>query len=84
MSPKARKDVGAKIAGLVVEAERRYPGRRQGQARHRWVMKEAAKGAPDSDDPSAQFGRVLGATLLRIGIEIACKALDLAREEVNQ
>ena len=82
MSPKARREVGAKIAGLVWEAEQKF-GPNSGEKKHRWVMEQAKKTAPKSDDPSAQFGRVLGATLLRIGIEIAVQALDFAKENLD-
>ena len=78
MTPKERRALGNKIAELVCEANKRFPGEGEGRRRNRWVIREAAKTAPSGASPSEQFGRTLGLLFLRIGIEVACATLDLA------
>ena len=84
MTPKERRALGRKIAGLVCEANKRFPDPGQGARRNRWVIREAAKTAPSGASPSEQFGRTLGLLFLRIGIEVACATLDLNGEGSNE
>jgi hypothetical protein len=77
---KARKELGAKVAGLVLEAEELHgPGR--GAVKHRWVLQQAAKTAPQGDGPSAQFASFFGRMLLRFAIEVACSTMTKLQEK---
>ena len=84
MGPKARVEIGRKIAALVWEAERRYPGPSTGRKKAAWVAREAAKHAPKDPGASAEMGRWLGAFLLRVGIEVGVAMLNRVRDEIEE
>jgi hypothetical protein len=78
----ARRELGRKVGGLVVQAEAKFPGRGTGSAKRAWVMKQAAREAPSGEGPSAQFGRWFGRLLLRVAVEVGVAVLAKAREEL--
>ena len=84
MGPRQRKEVGRKIASLVWEAEKRFPGGKTGRQKAAWVARQAAKVAPKGSGASADMGRWLGAFLLRVGIEVAVAMLEQARGEIGE
>lgn len=83
MGPKQRREVGQKIANLVVEAEKRFPPG-EGKSKAAWVARQAAKQVPRGQGASAEMGKWLGAFLLRVGIEIAVATLQRVREDLTE
>jgi hypothetical protein len=78
---KARRELGSKVAGLVLEAEQLHgPG--NGALKHRWVIQQASKTAPQGDGPSAQFASFFGRMLLRFAIEVACATMKKLQDDV--
>ncbi len=84
MADRPEVGVGQKIASLVWEAEKRFPGPGMGAKKSRWVAREAAKDVPPDDNPSARFGKVMGRYLLRVGIEIAVAMLAHMQSEFSE
>ena len=82
MTPKSRRELGRKIANLVMDAELRFPGAHTGPVKRAWVINEAKKSAPGGEGPSADFGQWAANHLLRIGIEIAVALLERLRDQV--
>ena len=78
----ARRKLGAKVGGLVVQAEAKFPGPGTGSSKRAWVMKQAAKESPAGDGPSAEFGRWFGRMLLRVAVEVAVATLDKVRSDL--
>ena len=83
MTPKTRRDVGRKIADLVMDAEIKFPGSGTGPVKRAWVINEARKQAPAGSGASHDFGQWAANHMLRIGIEIAVALLHRLRDEVN-
>lgn len=82
MTPKSRRQLGAKIADLVWQAEKKYPQPGSGVLKHTWVIKQARKEVPDGGGPSGDFGRFAANHLLRVGIEIAVALLNRIKADL--
>ena len=82
MTPKARREIGKKIAGLVWEAEKKFTAPGSGILKYNWVLKQAAKETPEGGGASGEFARMAGAQLLRIGIEIAVDLLNRIKRDL--
>ncbi len=82
MTPKSRREIGEKIAALVWAAEKKFPQPRSGVLKFNWVIKQAAREAPQGPGPSVEFARYAGNQLLRIGIEIAVSLLNRIRADL--
>jgi hypothetical protein len=77
-----RRDVGRKVADLIIEAERRHPAPGSGLIKRNWVLREAKKTGPKGSGPSAEFGQWLGRYLLRVAIEVGVGVLNKTRTEL--
>lgn len=83
MGPKQRREVGKKIADLVVEAEKRFASG-EGKAKAAWVARQAARQVPKGTGASAEMGKWLGAFLLRVGIEVAVATLQRVKDDLTE
>lgn len=81
MNPSSRRELGQDIAKLVVEAEKKFPGRGTGRLKMAYCVREARKRAPQEKNSSADAAKWFGAMVLRIGIEIAVASIALYRKE---
>jgi len=82
LTPRARRELGAKIANLVFDAELKFPGANTGPVKRAWVINEARKQAPTGTGPSHDFGQWAANHLLRLGIEIAVALLHRLRDQL--
>jgi len=77
-----RQKLGEDIAGLVLAAERKYPGEKQGRKRMSWCVREAKKRAQnDEENPSAEAAKWFGGMVLRLAVEVAVASINAYRKE---
>ena len=82
MNLEKRQELGKDIAELVLAAEKKYPGEKQGRQRMAWCVREAKKRAKSTEDnASAEAARWFGGFVLRLAIEVAVASINAYRPE---
>jgi len=77
-----RQKLGRDIAGLVLAAERKYPGEKQGRLRMQWCVREAKRRAgAEEDNSSAEAAKWFGGMVLRLAVEVAVASINAYRKE---
>jgi hypothetical protein len=71
-----RQAIGAKVARLVLEAEKKFPAPKSGAVKRAWVLSQARRDAPSGTGESHDFAKWIGAALLRIALEAAVAILN--------